>query len=86
MGLIERKRIFEEINLIPGDKLAEVYTFLHRFRTGLEKTRKVTSTVMQYAGCWHDMSDEEYAELMREITARRQVAFSKRRVDATCVD
>ncbi len=86
MGLIERKRILEEINLIPGDKLTEVYTFLHRFRLGLEETRNVKSTVMQYAGCWHDMSDEEYAELIREITARRQVAFSRRRIDEACID
>lgn len=86
MSTIEREKILEEINLIPQDKLAEVYAFLHYFRLGLESTRSSTGAVMQYAGCWRDMPDEIYDEFIREVATRRQEAFSRRRVNEAGID
>ncbi len=87
MGLIvDREKIFEEIDLIPRDKLQEVYAFIHYFRLGLETARGTTGGVMQYAGCWQDMSDEVYEEFLQDIEARRREAFSGRRFNETCVD
>jgi hypothetical protein len=75
----ERKRILEEVKLIPENKLAEIYSILHHFRIGLETTRNGMKPVMKYAGCWSDMSDQVFTEFTQEIAARRENAFSRRR-------
>ncbi|HEX6385591.1 MAG TPA: hypothetical protein VF177_13050 [Anaerolineae bacterium] len=81
-----REEIFEEINLIPEDKLPEVYAILHYFRLGLEASRSGKQSVMQYAGCWQDMPAEMYAQFTQEIASRRQDAFSRRRAGGTKFD
>lgn len=57
-----RDRVLKEINLIPEDKLAELYDFIHHFRLGIEEPLGNTLAIMQFAGCWNDMSDEIFAD------------------------
>lgn len=64
---------------IPEDKLSDIYSLLHYFRLGLEASEKVIKPVMQFAGCWQDMPDEEFAAFTQEIAERRQRAFSTHR-------
>lgn len=37
-----KARIIEEIDLIPEDKLEQIYQMIHLFRLGLERLREVT--------------------------------------------
>ena len=63
MTLITKRRVLQEIELIPEDKLAELYNFLHYFRLGLEKAHPPKSEhILAFAGCWQDMPDELFAE------------------------
>jgi|GEM_PF-2182550 len=57
-----RERVLNEINLIPEDKLAQLYDFIHHFRLGIEGSSGNTPAIMQFAGCWDDMSEEMFAE------------------------
>ena len=79
----ERKRILEEIEQIPENKLKEVYRLVHNYRIEQEETESdtepFTKSVMQYAGAWKDMPDEEFNEFLEEIRTRRRKAFSSRR-------
>lgn len=63
-----RAEIIKEVNLIPEEKLTQLYNFIHYFRLGVEnKIETVISRtedddkrrekIMQYAGSWNDMSD-----------------------------
>jgi len=75
-----KPKVLEEINLVPEDKLRQIYDFVHYFRLGLEMSRSnARQTTMQFAGCWRDMPDEMFTDFLEEITQRRQRAFSRRR-------
>lgn len=75
---ITQQRVLQEIQLIPEDELDAVYAILHYYRLGLEKSHIQTQPVMQYAGCWQDMSDDTFAELTNEMLTRRHQAFAGR--------
>lgn len=83
---VEREKIVEEIQLIPEDKLAEIYAILHYFRLGVEAAHDQMPSVMQYAGCWRDMAAETFAEFAQEVAARRHGAFGRRRTRETSTD
>ena len=55
-----RDKVLEEIHLIPENKLAEVYDFLHYFRLGLKEAAGKTEDVMKFAGSWKDMPEETF--------------------------
>lgn len=75
----ERTRILREIELIPEDRLPEIYNFLHHYRLGLEAAKEPAGSVMHFAGSWQDMPDEEFAAFTQDVAERRKRAFSRRR-------
>ena len=62
---IDRAKVLQEIDLIPEDKLPEVYNLLHYFRLGLEADQDREVSVMRFAGCWKDMPEEAFTALAR---------------------
>jgi hypothetical protein len=81
-----RTKLITEINLIPDDKLEELYNIIRNFRLDDEISKTSLEQTMKFAGCWNDMSDEMFAELNDEINTRRQQAFVERRGDETSFD
>ncbi|MCE2906921.1 MAG: hypothetical protein LW814_18230 [Anabaena sp. CoA2_C59] len=81
-----RTKLITEINLIPEDKLEELYNFIHYWRLNGESSPGLLEQTMQFAGCWNDMSDETFANFSEEINIRRQQAFFERRSDETSFD
>ncbi|WP_446008281.1 hypothetical protein [Candidatus Electrothrix sp.] len=75
---MELTDVIEEIRLVPKNRLRDVYNFIHFFRLGLEKVQDESEDIMQFAGCWQDMTDEEFEDFSQEITDRRRQAFSGR--------
>jgi len=78
-----REKVVEEVNQIPEEKLAQILDLIHHFRIGLQLSRKKHSRITSYAGCWEDMPEDIYIELINEISQRRHTAFSRRRKKAT---
>ena len=57
-----KRRVLQEIELIPEDKLADLYNFLHYFRLDLEKAHPAKrERILAFAGCWKDMPDGIFA-------------------------
>lgn len=81
-----RTKVITEINLIPEDKLEELYNFIHYWRLNGESSPGSLEQTMQFAGCWNDMSDETFANFSEEINIPRQQAFFERRSDETSFD
>ncbi|MEB3215594.1 MAG: hypothetical protein VKN72_04930 [Nostocales cyanobacterium 94392] len=92
-----RREVIKEINLIPEEKLTEIYQFIHDFRLNIEasigtvisnpqKESTLQQRIMQFAGSWNNMSDEVFADLSEEIATRRSAAFLKRRSDESSFD
>jgi hypothetical protein len=74
-----RKKVLEEIKLIPEEKLPEILNFIHHVRQDVQLSNIKSNRKESFAGCWRDMPDEVYNEFVSEITQRRQAAFSRRR-------
>lgn len=85
---ILRDKVIREINLIPQEKLSEVYNFIHYFRIGTEKEtiRTTTSSLLSYAGTWKNMKDEVFDDFISDIASRRKRAFAGRRENETSID
>lgn len=75
-----RMKVIEEIQQMPEDKLGELYDVLHFFRIGIQHTPVMAqkSAVMDFAGCWNDMADDEFDAFLGDIALRRQQASSGR--------
>lgn len=85
--MVSKEKILEEIDLIPDSMLAEVYTFIHYFRLGLEKSHPDKKEhILAFAGSWKDLSDDTFDEVMKDIKIRRRNAFSRRRNDGRSFD
>ena len=69
---MELSQVIEEIRLVPKDRLREIYNFIHFFRLGLEKSQDSTEDIMQFAGCWQDMKEEDFEQFSQEMTERRR--------------
>lgn len=82
-----KERVLQEIELIPEDKLADLYNVLHYFRLGVENAPSPKrEQILAFAGCWQDMPDEIFADFSEEIKARRKQAFVMRRNDESVAD
>lgn len=64
-----RTKLITEINLIPDDKLEELYNIIRNFRLDDEISKTLLEQTMEFAGCWNDMSDEMFADFNDEIKA-----------------
>lgn len=86
-SLLIKNKVLQEIDLIPEDKLTEVYHFIHYFRLGLETAQLAQSKpILAFAGCWQDMPDEMYQAFTIEIEDRRRQAFGRRRKNEGLAD
>lgn len=68
---IDQNQIIAEINLIPEDKRKELYELIHQFRMSLERSPKNKNKIMQFAGSWSDMPEEDFKDFCEEIEQRR---------------
>lgn len=73
-----RSKVIEEVQRVPEEKLGEIYEFIHFFRLGVETVKNTPEDIMQFAGCWQDMTDEDFEDFLADITERRYQAFSGR--------
>lgn len=76
---VDRARVLQEIDQIPDDRLAEIYSLLHYYRLGIDAAKGSPVSPMRFAGSWHDMPNEVFESFVQEIAHRRRQAFSRRR-------
>jgi hypothetical protein len=81
-----REKIFEEIAHIPDDKVPEIYDVLHNFRLGLGVQSSHAEKILQLAGSWNDLSEDDFRDFLKDVQARRTNAFRLRRDHETSVD
>nr|VFJ75785.1 MAG: hypothetical protein BECKFW1821C_GA0114237_10889 [Candidatus Kentron sp. FW] len=83
---MELSKVIEEIQLVPENRLQKIHDLIHSFRADTEIVRNDPTEIMGFAGCWQDMTDEEFEGFSQEITARRKQAFSGRTGRETITD
>ena len=62
---------YRKINLIPEGRRKELYELIHQFRIGLERPKHNQNEIMQFAGSWLDMPEEDFSDFCEEIEQRR---------------
>lgn len=74
-----KQKLMHEIDLLPENKLSEVYDFAHYLRLAVKKQNKKNKDLLSFAGSWSDMPDEEFDLYLSNISDRRKKAFGSRR-------
>lgn len=69
-----QRKVMDEIQAIPVERLLELYDVIHFFRIGVERTTPMMPDVMRFAGCWSDLSDDEFDDLLTDMAARRAIS------------
>ncbi|MGL4879486.1 MAG: hypothetical protein ACRC8K_00290 [Waterburya sp.] len=80
---ISKNQLIGEIDLIPENKHKELYDLIHEFRVGLNQPKHKIDEIMQFAGSWLDMPEEDFSDFCEEIEQRRQATSSRRFDDET---
>jgi hypothetical protein len=81
-----REKILDEIAKIPDEKVPEIFDFIHYFRMGLGQKTTNPQKILQLAGSWKDLTDDEYNEFIENIMNRRKGAFNSRRNREKSID
>ena len=79
---IDHNKIIAEINLIPKDKRKELYDLIHKFRIGLERSHNNIDEIMQFAGSWSDMPEEDFSDFCEEMTKTQEAKKAFRQAAA----
>jgi hypothetical protein len=80
---ISKNQLIEEIELIPESKHKELYDLIYKFRLSLDRSEHRINEIMQFAGSWSDMPEEDFSYFCEEIEQRRQASSSRRFFDET---
>jgi hypothetical protein len=83
---VTRDIVLEEIKRIPDHKLPELYEVVHGFRLRLPESEETKKRIMEFAGCWGDLSEETLSSFLADVRQRRHQAFAGRRADEPGVD
>nr|VFJ65865.1 MAG: hypothetical protein BECKFM1743C_GA0114222_104059 [Candidatus Kentron sp. FM]VFJ77208.1 MAG: hypothetical protein BECKFM1743A_GA0114220_109684 [Candidatus Kentron sp. FM]VFK22413.1 MAG: hypothetical protein BECKFM1743B_GA0114221_108584 [Candidatus Kentron sp. FM] len=79
---MELSQVIKEIRLVPDNRLPEIHDFIRSLapdtETRQDDTARIVANVMEFAGCWRDLTDEEFADFSQEIAEHRNQAFSGR--------
>ncbi len=70
--LISPNQIIEEISLIPDDKMTELYDLIHNFKMFSNQSENNINQIMHFAGCWENMSDQDFTDFCGDMEQRRQ--------------
>ena len=81
-----REKLFDEISKIQDEKVPEIFEFLHYFRLGLGIKASNPQKILQLAGSWNDMSENDFEDFLNDVKTRRKNAFISRRNCETSVD
>jgi len=66
------EKVIKEIELIPLEKLNEVYDFVRFFRIGLEKAKVNKKKILSKEGCSNAKQEEKFEDFIEEIGQRRR--------------
>ncbi|MFZ5516804.1 MAG: hypothetical protein ACOY90_09215 [Candidatus Zhuqueibacterota bacterium] len=81
-----RKKLLDEISKIPDDKVPVIFDFLHYFRLGLGMKASSPEKILQLAGSWKDMTEDDFEDFLNDVKTRRKNAFMSRSNRETSVD
>lgn len=64
-----RAKVWEEIEHVPDDQLTELYDLVQTIR---HRATPAIADPLSFAGCWSDLPDAIYDELLNDVSDHRQ--------------
>jgi len=75
--LVTYQTLISEINQIPVVFLQDVYNVIHTYKVRTNHKEQNRNKIMQLAGSWADMSENDFMDLTAEIKRNRNEIFSR---------
>lgn len=70
--LISKNKIIEKNGLFSDDKITELDDLINEFIIDLNQSKNKINQIMHFAGCWKNMSDQDFTDFCEDIEQRRQ--------------
>jgi hypothetical protein len=69
--------ILRELKNVPVDKLEDLYSIIHSFRTNTRKADKGNKEILSFAGSFGDLSKSEYSDFVKHTKQTRKNLFDR---------
>lgn len=76
--MITYNSILSEIQKIPVDKLEDLYLVLKSFNFSEKDPKQNSEKILEYAGLFSSMTDEEYKDFTTSINDTRNDLFTRK--------
>lgn len=74
---ITYQTIINEINHIPLAYLQDVYKIIQSYSLKDDFQTQNRKKILEFAGSWNEMSDEDYKDIMSEINRSKEDMFNR---------
>ena len=69
--------ILKELKNVPVDRLEDLYSIIHSFRTNTKKSDKRSKTILSFAGSFGDMTEADYDDFRHQAMDTRNNLFDR---------
>ena len=69
--------ILRELKNVPVDKLEDLYSIIHSFRTNTKKAEKGNKEILSFAGSFGDLSKNDYNGFLQHTKQTRENLFDR---------
>jgi len=75
--LVTYQTLINEINQIPVSFLQDVYDLLHTYQVQINQKEQNRKKILEYAGDWADLSEQDFLDIKAEIERNRNEMFNR---------
>ena len=70
--------ILRELKNVPVDKLEDLYSIIHSFRTNTRKADKENKEILSFAGSFGDLPKSDYNDCVEHTKQTRENLFDRK--------
>jgi hypothetical protein len=71
------KKLIDEVNQIPIERLEEVYQLLYSFNHTDKVKSSIRTKILSFAGILEDLNPTEYSDFLNHIQKTRETLFDR---------
>ena len=69
--------ILKELKDVPVDRLEDLYSIIHSWKTNTKKSDTTSKEILSYAGAFDDMSEKDYNSFLQKTKETRNNMFDR---------
>ena len=75
--MLTLNKLYEELKEVPVDKLEELYLIIQAYSSKYKMDRTNAHKILTFAGCFNEMSQQDFDEFVQETKKTRQELFNR---------